>query len=345
MATQLTSSYQCVMSTKKTFYSGGSQGVTFKIYAKQVDSNVYAYATYYADYSGYTEASATHTLYINGTSVGTSNLTNWSATSETTLIGEKSISVGASATTFNISLNINVNYHTNLNGTYSGAVTTINQNRTITVKAGDNYTTVSGGGTVSYGGSCTITATPNTGYAFDKWNDGDTNTSRTLTNITANATYTAYSKYVSPTITLNASRRVPNYDDVGNVDDTSNLIYISLSVTKGSADITSVTCDSGTLTSSDTTYIVKDTLEPTSSKTYTFTITDSVVTRTYSVYINAGPVPFSLFTGNDGSVGVGIETYGEANALSFGKDMKIVATNGTTKKEISVYEMLTKLGV
>lgn len=54
----------------------------------------------------------------------------------------------------------------------------------------DGNGTVTGGGTYEYGKSVTLTATPNTGYKFVKWSDGDTNNPRTVT-VTGAATYTA----------------------------------------------------------------------------------------------------------------------------------------------------------
>jgi len=77
--------------------------------------------------------------------------------------------------------------------TYAGATlgtisaTTI---YTITVSANANGT-VSGGGAVASGRSIAITATPNTNFVFVSWSDGNTNASRTLTNVTADATLTA----------------------------------------------------------------------------------------------------------------------------------------------------------
>ncbi len=63
---------------------------------------------------------------------------------------------------------------------------------TITVQSDDpSQGTVSGGGQYGYGDQVTITATPNPGYAFDRWNDNNTNATRTIT-VTGNATYTAY---------------------------------------------------------------------------------------------------------------------------------------------------------
>lgn len=61
---------------------------------------------------------------------------------------------------------------------------------TITVNATAGGT-VTGGGTYETGSSVTIKATPNAGYKFVKWSDGNTNATRTVT-ATADITYTAY---------------------------------------------------------------------------------------------------------------------------------------------------------
>ena len=50
--------------------------------------------------------------------------------------------------------------------------------------------TVSGGGSYAAGATATLTATPNTGYHFVQWQDGNTQNPRTIT-VTGNATYTA----------------------------------------------------------------------------------------------------------------------------------------------------------
>ena len=64
-------------------------------------------------------------------------------------------------------------------------------NITITVSsANENMGTVSGGGEYAFGTQVTITATPNQGYRFVCWNDGNTNNPRTIT-ATTNATYIA----------------------------------------------------------------------------------------------------------------------------------------------------------
>ena len=64
-------------------------------------------------------------------------------------------------------------------------------NMTITVtSANESMGTVSGGGEYEFGTVATITATPNEGYRFVSWNDGNTNNPRTIT-VTGNATYIA----------------------------------------------------------------------------------------------------------------------------------------------------------
>ena len=65
------------------------------------------------------------------------------------------------------------------------------QSYTLNVVANnDAWGTVTGGGTYVEGTTVTITATPNEGYYFDRWNDGNTDSVRTVT-VTGNITYTA----------------------------------------------------------------------------------------------------------------------------------------------------------
>ena len=75
---------------------------------------------------------------------------------------------------------------------------------TLTVNAGTGGT-VSGGGTYEHGTSATITATPNSGYKFVKWSDGNTSAARTIT-VTGNATYTAvFEKIIVPPEIISAA--------------------------------------------------------------------------------------------------------------------------------------------
>ena len=58
--------------------------------------------------------------------------------------------------------------------------------------------TVTGGGAYHYGDNCTLTATANSGYEFQGWNDGNTQNPRTFT-VTGNAAYTAIFSEVGAT--------------------------------------------------------------------------------------------------------------------------------------------------
>ena len=85
------------------------------------------------------------------------------------------------------------------NATYTAYFT--NQH-TITVLSGNqNMGSASGGGTYAYNTTVTITATPNQGYEFTQWNDGNTSNPRTIT-ITGSATYTAAFSPINYTITV-----------------------------------------------------------------------------------------------------------------------------------------------
>ena len=62
---------------------------------------------------------------------------------------------------------------------------------------------VSGSGVFPYNSQTTITATPNDGYEFRQWSDGNTSNPRTIT-VTGNATYTAQFSLKRYTITVNS---------------------------------------------------------------------------------------------------------------------------------------------
>ena len=85
------------------------------------------------------------------------------------------------------------------------------QLQSFTINAGANPSnggTVSGGGTYNYGQTCTLTATPATGYNFIKWTKNgtqvSTNTSYSFT-VTEAATYVAHFQLQSFTITATAN--------------------------------------------------------------------------------------------------------------------------------------------
>lgn len=82
-------------------------------------------------------------------------------------------------------------------GTQTGGNTTRQYTISVT-SANSDQGTVSGGGTYSEGSRVNITATAKSGYAFDKWNDGNTSASRTV-NVTQNLSLTASFKAVDQT--------------------------------------------------------------------------------------------------------------------------------------------------
>lgn len=94
----------------------------------------------------------------------------------------------------------------NSNGCEAEAETTFTlkerSNATLTVVSADETMgTVSGGGSYTEGTKVTITATPNSGYRFVQWQDGNTNASREVT-VSGDATYTATFADNSFTITF-----------------------------------------------------------------------------------------------------------------------------------------------
>ncbi len=85
---------------------------------------------------------------------------------------------------------------------------------TITTKANnDTYGKTSGGGSFQEGSDITITATPNNGYEFVKWEDGNTEINRLIT-VSRDATYTAIFQPKEYTITVKSAND-PAWGTVG----------------------------------------------------------------------------------------------------------------------------------
>ena len=76
-----------------------------------------------------------------------------------------------------------VNFHTPNASPTSFTITVASNN--------DDWGTVDGGGTYAAGSTATLTANPNTGYRFVRWNDNNTDNPRHVV-VNADATYTAY---------------------------------------------------------------------------------------------------------------------------------------------------------
>ena len=82
-------------------------------------------------------------------------------------------------------------------GNTSGSGTNTNRQYTISVTSANTAQgTVTGGGTYSEGSRVNVTATPKSGFQFDKWSDGNTQATRTI-NVTQNLSLTASFKAVS----------------------------------------------------------------------------------------------------------------------------------------------------
>ncbi len=125
-----------------------------------------------------------------------------SPTGAGTVSGAGTYPAGASVT---LTATANSGYvfdHWNDGSTSNPRTITVNNNMSFTAYFNTNeYTittnvapagsgTVTGGGTYPYGASVTLTATPNTGYEFLQWSDGNLQNPRTIT-VTGNASYTA----------------------------------------------------------------------------------------------------------------------------------------------------------
>lgn len=81
------------------------------------------------------------------------------------------------------------------------ATTAIDQH-VITTQGDSHIASVTGGGLYDYGTQVTLTATPDTGYHFVQWTDGNTDNPRTIT-VTGDETYRATSALNIYTITVN----------------------------------------------------------------------------------------------------------------------------------------------
>lgn len=78
---------------------------------------------------------------------------------------------------------------------------------------------VSGGGEYTYGATATLYATPNSGYHFVQWQDGNTDNPRIVT-VTANATYTATFEANAPDVTYYNVTVIADGSDMGTVSST-----------------------------------------------------------------------------------------------------------------------------
>ena len=98
-------------------------------------------------------------------------------------------------------------------GQQSGDNSGQNTSRQYTISvtsANTSLGTVTGGGTYSEGSRVNISASPKAGYQFDKWNDGNTSSVRTI-NVSKNESFVAQFKVADSTDTGDGDEDRPDY--------------------------------------------------------------------------------------------------------------------------------------
>ena len=154
-----------------------------------------------------------HTVMVTGNATYTATFTQSGTTDYTvsayvspsgagTVSGTGTFPAGATTTLTATANNGYTFSHWNDGSTTNPRTVTVNNNMsftayftanqyTITVSANpSNGGTVTGGGTYTYGATAVLTATPNSGFEFLQWSDGNLNSTRYIT-VTQNASYTA----------------------------------------------------------------------------------------------------------------------------------------------------------
>ncbi len=104
------------------------------------------------------------------------------------------------------------------NATYT-AMFALNNYQVVVNPNNAAYGSTTGSGSYNYGTQITISATPNIGYEFTQWNDGNTQNPRTVT-VTGNATYTATFTALSYTLTV-----VPDNNNHGSTTGSGTYTY------------------------------------------------------------------------------------------------------------------------
>ena len=145
--------------------------------------------------------------------------------------------------------------------------------------------TVSGGGTYNQGTTCTLTATPASGYEFLYWKKGNTQVSTNATysfTVTESATYTAYFQQAAPTqytITVNANNNA--WGTVSGGGQYNAGATCTLHATPASGYQFDSWKKNGSVVSTN--------------PNYSFTVTENA---TYTAYFSAEPVTYYTITVN-----------------------------------------------
>lgn len=300
--------------TKVTITASTIEGKTFSKWSDGVTTasrevTVTANATYTAEYT-----TNTYTVtYVKGTGIATI-----SKTSETVSWGANATGCTATVTT-GYTFDGWYNGGTRVSTSLTYAPTNVKSNLTLTAKATinkytvtaspyfrntdgtGNYTsgttggTVSGGGSVNYGGSTTVTATPAAGYKFDGWySDGATggsllssSVSYAISNVTASKT--VYARFTKKYYTITYAKS----DYVASLSKTSERVAHGANATGCTMTVMSTTAQysyavdgwysGATKKTSNATYAPT---EVTADATYTAKGTRTL--RSYTVTYNKG---------------------------------------------------------
>jgi len=167
---------------------------------------------------------------------------------------------------------------------------------TVTVESDNNAMgTVSGSGIYMEGSTVTISATPNIGYEFTQWNDGNTQNPRTVT-VTGNATYTASFTALSYTLTV-----VPDNNNHGSTTGSGTYTYGATATLTASAaeGYTFQRWNDGNTQATRTVTVMGDVI-----------YTAYFVTNSYQITVTANNLAYGNTTGS------GTYSYGEQVSIS-----------------------------
>ncbi|MBO7501826.1 MAG: hypothetical protein J6T32_01265, partial [Paludibacteraceae bacterium] len=110
--------------------------------------------------------------------------------------------------------------------TYQASFTGVKNKYTVTLLSSiESACALTGAGIYEYGDDATLNATANSGYTFQRWNDGNTDNPRTIS-VTDNSTYTAIMQSIAPieskTVAVGSTYDVPENTRVNNLIICSN---------------------------------------------------------------------------------------------------------------------------
>ena len=205
------------------------------------------------------------------------------------------------------------------------------QSYTISASASpSNGGTVSGGGTYTYGQSCTLTANHATGYTFVKWTKNGTQVSTNASftfPVTESASYVAHFQTNSYTISVSASPSSGGAPYVGNTPGTTSGTY-----TYGQS------CTVHANPNSDYTFTnwTENGSVVSTSVNYTFTVNDSrnlvahytANPQTYTISVSASPSSGGApYVGNTPGTTSGTYTYGQSCTVHANPNSDYTFTN------------------